>query len=179
MNYYIADTHFGHSSIIRLNDRPFDDVHDMNRTMTEYWNIRVTDDDDVYIVGDFIYKSAEAPEEIISRLRGRKHLIVGNHDAEWMKGVDLGRWFESVENASLILDDRRRQLWLCHYPCMTWPKRAYHVFGHIHNNLPESFWPLLRTYDDAFNAGVDVNAFMPVTFEELADNNARWREECE
>lgn len=175
--YYIADTHFGHANVIRFCERPFDDVRDMDCTMTEYWNLRVTDDDDVYIVGDFIYKAAEPAEEIVGRLRGRKHLVVGNHDAKWMRGVDLSRHFVEVEHALLAVDDRRRRVWMCHYPCMTWPKGAYHVYGHIHNDRPEGFWPLLRTYDNALNAGVDVNAFMPVTLDELIANNARWRAE--
>ena len=33
----------------------------------------------------------------------------------------------------------------------------------------------MRTMDNAFNAGVDVNGFMPVTFEELVANNAEFR----
>lgn len=69
MIYYIADTHFGHANVIRFCDRPLDDVRDMDRTMAERWNLRATDDDDVYIVGDFIYKAAEPAEEIIGRLR--------------------------------------------------------------------------------------------------------------
>lgn len=177
VNYYIADTHFGHANIIRFCNRPFDDVRDMDRTMAEYWNLRVTDDDDVYIVGDFIYKSAEPAEEIIGRLRGRKHLVIGNHDAKWMKGVDLGKHFVEVDHALFTVDDQRRRIWMCHYPCMTWPKGSYHVYGHIHNDRPASFWPLLSTYENALNAGVDVNAFMPATLDELIANNARWRAE--
>ena len=37
------------------------------------------------------------------------------------------------------------------------------------------FWPLLRSRDRVLNAGVDINGFQPVTFEELLENNRSWK----
>ncbi len=59
MNYYIADTHFGHNNILRLSNRPFNTIEEMDRTIIVNWNSRVTDRDDVYILGDFSYKREE------------------------------------------------------------------------------------------------------------------------
>lgn len=176
-NYYIADPHFGHENIIRFCDRPLTGVHEMNRWLEESWNARVTDDDDVFIVGDFAYRSAENVGPLLERLHGRKHLIIGNHDKKWMKTIDPAEHFVEVGQALFTVDDQRRRIWMCHYPCMTWPKYTWHVYGHIHNNKPEEFWPLLRGYDMALNAGVEVNGYMPVTLEELIANNERWRQE--
>lgn len=177
MNYYIADPHFGHANVIRFSERPFADVDEMNRCLIENWNARVGDDDDVFIVGDFAYRNAESPKKLLETLRGRKHLVIGNHDKKWMKAIEPSDYFVEVDHALFTVDDKRRRIWMCHYPCMTWPKYTYHVYGHIHNNKPEEFWPLLRTYDMALNAGVEINGYMPVTLEELIVNNARWREE--
>ena len=33
-----------------------------------------------------------------------KHLVVGNHDSQWMKKVDLERYFESVELMKEVSD---------------------------------------------------------------------------
>ena len=33
MNYYIADTHFGHANILRFDQRPFADVYQMEETI--------------------------------------------------------------------------------------------------------------------------------------------------
>ena len=180
-NHYIADTHFGHENIIRFCDRPFSDVDEMNRRLVEAWNARVSDDDDVYVIGDFAFKSAEHVGSILDRLSGRKHLCVGNHDIKWMKTLDVDDYFVEVGHALYTVDDARRRIWMCHYPCMDWPgakyESSYHVFGHIHNNVCDEFWPLLRTYTHALNVGVEINGFMPVTLEELIVNNERWREE--
>ncbi|MDO5358956.1 MAG: hypothetical protein Q4E80_06235 [Slackia faecicanis] len=60
--YYISDTHFGHANIIRLSNRPFLDIAEMNAELIARWNAKVTDDDDVYMLGDFAYRSIEAPK---------------------------------------------------------------------------------------------------------------------
>lgn len=33
MLYYIADTHFGHESILKMCDRPFDSIDQMNASL--------------------------------------------------------------------------------------------------------------------------------------------------
>lgn len=72
MNYYIADTHFGHNNILRLSNRPFSTIEEMDRTIIVNWNSRVTDRDDVYILGDFSHKS-EDPIQYLRKLKGQKH----------------------------------------------------------------------------------------------------------
>lgn len=180
-SYYIADTHFGHANIIRFCDRPFDSVEQMNAWLIESWNARVADDDDVYVIGDFAYRSATSVKSIVEQLAGRKHLVVGNHDVKWMKTCVPEDLFAEIGHALYNVDEKNRRIWMCHYPCMTWPgsryESSYHVYGHIHNDKPETFWPLLRTYGRALNAGVEVNGYMPVTLEELIVNNERWRKE--
>lgn len=179
--FYIADPHFGHANIIRFEDRPFEDVEQMNRWLVEAWNARVTDDDDVYIVGDFAYRSATSVKSIVEQLAGRKHLVVGNHDVKWMKTFRPEDYFVEIGHALYNVDEKNRRVWMCHYPCMTWPgaryESSFHVYGHIHSNKPETFWPVLRTYKNALNAGVEINGYMPVTLEELMANNERWRNE--
>jgi len=177
--FYIADTHFGHANVIRFENRPFEDVGQMNARLAESWNARVSDADDVYIVGDFAYRSAGHVGSILEGLAGRKHLVIGNHDAKWMRTVDLGGHFVEVGHALYNVDERNRRVFLCHYPCMTWPgarfESSYHVYGHVHSNRDGRFWPLLRTYEHALNACVEVNGYMPVTLDEMIANNERWR----
>lgn len=62
---------------------------------------------------------------------------------------------------------------MCHYPMLSWKhcQRSYMIQGHIHNDTEMDFWPLLATRSNVLNAGVDINFFQPVTFEELVANN--------
>ena len=39
----------------------------------------------------------EDPESILKRLRGKKRLILGNHDGSWTSKVDLRKFFLSVD----------------------------------------------------------------------------------
>ena len=50
------------------------------------------------------------------------------------------------------------------------------IHGHIHNRTDQDFWPLLRARERVLNAGADVNGYGPVPFEELAENNRRFKE---
>lgn len=40
-----------------MNHRPFETIEEMDKTLIRLWNERVTDADDVYIVGDFAYRN--------------------------------------------------------------------------------------------------------------------------
>lgn len=50
------------------------------------------------------------------------------------------------------------------------------VYGHIHNNTDADYWQLIAANDHMLNAGVDINAFAPVTIEEMITNNARFKQ---
>ena len=108
-------------------------------------------------------------EEILKRLKGRKRLIVGNHDGSWMTKADISRYFASIDKF-LETTDGQHALTLCHYPMLTWKhaKRSYMIHGHIHNDTSMDYWPLLAVRENVLNAGADINSFVPVTFDELS-----------
>ena len=176
MIFFTSDLHLGHENCIRLCNRPFSNIDEMDETLIENWNHKVTGKDTVYILGDLIYRSQKPPEEYLRRLRGKKHLILGNHDRGWIRSCQTERFFESVNNL-LYVADEKRQYTLCHYPMMSWPHimRCYMVFGHIHGNTDADYWPLIQANERMLNAGVDVNHFEPVTFEEMEANNLLYK----
>jgi len=145
MIYFTADTHFGHANSIKFCNRPFSDVHEMNEYMIAAWNERVRDNDAVFIIGDMFFKSNIPPAEILPRLNGRKHLIVGNHDGQWMPHQNLNKFFESVDTYYDYHDNDRSYV-MCHYPLLTYQHEMkwYMIHGHIHNSTDLDFWPLLK-----------------------------------
>ena len=50
--FYVSDLHFGHFNILRYDNRPFANTHEMEDVITKHWNSRVRPDDTVYILGD-------------------------------------------------------------------------------------------------------------------------------
>lgn len=114
MNYFTSDLHLGHRNIIRLCNRPFATIEEMDETLIRNWNAKVTNGDTVYILGDLLFRNEKPAEEYLKQLKGKKHLIIGNHDRDWVKKCNLEDFFESVNNLHFI-SDGKRQMTLCHY----------------------------------------------------------------
>lgn len=114
MNYFTSDLHLGHRNIIRLCNRPFATIEEMDETLIRNWNAKVTNGDTVYILGDLLFRNEKPAEEYLKQLKGKKHPIIGNHDRDWVKKCNLEDFFESVNNLHFI-SDGKRQMTLCHY----------------------------------------------------------------
>lgn len=168
MIYYIADTHFGHASVLKFDGRPFETIEEHDRMLIENWNARVTDRDEIYILGDFAYRNEKPEEWYLERLKGRKHLIIGNHDRRLLKNETAMKYFEEADKM-LHVTDGRHELCLCHYPLAEWfgfYKGHHHIYGHIHNHEDDTA-RFMRTRERAFNAGCMLYGYMPVTLEEM------------
>ena len=179
MIFFTADQHFGHANIIKHSARPFSSVEEMDAAFLANWNGVVKPQDTVYILGDLFFRNTVSAEDYLRRLNGKKHLVFGNHDKDWMKKTDLPRFFESVERMSEINDGAHR-ITLCHYPMMTWnhiAKGSYMIHGHIHNNTDADYFKLIRNMPNILNAGVDVNGYYPVNFNTLLKNNEQFKME--
>ena len=148
MRYYISDLHFNHESLNQHMDcRGFSSGSEMNDYMIRQWNSRVRPGDDVVILGDFcLVKTGQEANELLSRLKGKKYLIRGNHD-QFLKKSDfdlsLFQWIEPYKE----LKDKKRKVILSHYPVMCYngqysrdqggnPK-VYMLYGHVHNTFDE------------------------------------------
>lgn len=175
MIFYTSDSHFDHANIIRLCRRPFASVEEMNETLIANWNRKVGADDTVYILGDLLFRSND-PASILSRLSGHKHLILGNHDGQWKRLVDLEDYFESVSRMEKVRDGGRRCL-LCHYPMVMWDTQEcpWMIHGHIHNDTRLDLWPWLAKQPNILNAGVEINGYEPVVFDELVEHNKKFK----
>lgn len=175
MIYFTSDTHFGHKNIIRFCDRPFSSVEEMDEALVSNWNNRVKSNDTVYILGDMFFRSVNA-ESILKRLKGKKRLIKGNHDGSWMTKFDYTKYFVSIDNFLETMDGIH-SFTLCHYPMLTWkhPNKSFMIHGHIHNCTTDDFWPLIVKKDNVLNASTDINGYIPVTFDELIENNRRFK----
>lgn len=166
--FYSADLHLGHYNIIKHSNRPFRSVEEMDKKLIENHNSVVSNDDDVYFIGDLCYKSND-PIKYLKQLNGKKHLIIGNHDGSITKNPVARKMFVEIEHYKEILDNNRRVI-LFHYPIAEWNgyfRKSYHIYGHVHNNFENPVFAYMDSLNNCFNAGVDLNNFMPMTLDDF------------
>lgn len=93
MNYFISDLHLGHKNSLKFDNRPFNTIEEQDKFIIENWNKTITNEDDVYILGDFSWYKSAKTIEIYSNLKGKKHLIIGNHDHKLLKCKEVKKSF--------------------------------------------------------------------------------------
>lgn len=167
MIYYTSDLHGFHENIIRICNRPYVTVEDMNADIVAKWNAKVKSEDDVYILGDMFFKYTDIQQvkDILNTLNGKKHLIKGNHD-KFLKQLRWQDYFEEVVYYKEI-NDNGRMVCLFHYPIEEWNgyyRNSYMLYGHVHGNMDN-----IKQHPRKFNVGVDVNDFEPKTLDELIE----------
>lgn len=158
--WFTADVHDFHKNIFKhcpgrleamrdwawRNDIDFpedeqDQVELMERWIIDVWNKTVSKKDSVYILGDFSFKSAKENEKLLSKLHGKKYLILGNHDGN----VDnLANYFQYIKQIAEYkakgYEDSGNTVCfeMCHYPLRSWNRMQHgtlHLHGHCHNRL--------------------------------------------
>lgn len=129
--WLIGDLHFGHKKIIEYCNRPFSDVEEMNKTLISNWNSVVGKNDEVIAVGDFALMSKDNIIDIGRQLKGRKTLILGNHDqASIQTYYEAG--FEFVSKYPIVKDEFAI---ISHEPLFTNTTSPYvNIFAHVHDN---------------------------------------------
>jgi calcineurin-like phosphoesterase family protein len=180
MNYYFSDTHLGHANVIRMNKRPFNNVDEMDDTILRNINSVVTNNDDLYLLGDVCYKSGRNPVEYLRNMNGKKHLIIGNHDGKILKDPECRRYFVEIEKILNIKDKlhgEEKMIVMCHYPMVEWDgffRGSIHLYGHIHNITENQAYKILRKIDNAYNVGADILEFVPRTLDEVIIYNNKF-----
>ena len=160
--HFTADCHFCQVAIISMAQRPFSSIEEHDQALIDNWNVHVAPGDTVFVGGDFAHKSDNArAARIFDRLRGTKHLVIGNHDGEFVR--TRLPWASVMDRVKITVDGQR--IVLDHYPLRSWESvrsGAIQLYGHVHNRI--DVWP------NSCDVGVDAWDYRPVT---LVDIRAR------
>lgn len=159
-----GDHHFCHANAIKYDKRPFSSAEEMNDIMIERHNKFVKKNDIVYSVGDFCFSNNPNNfEDIKSRLNGKWHLVIGNHDHQ--PKPFLRKHFETIHEIKKIQFNKQKII-LSHYPMYVWDCShygSYHCHGHEHGNLKD-------TYDQTgkiLDVGVMTNNYFPYNIDTI------------
>lgn len=162
--FFTADLHLSHLGVIGFGGRPFRSVEEHDRGLVDRWNNRVTDADDVFVLGDFsLGASARELRRLFGELRGRKHLVLGNHDSAKIQALP----WASPPRDILRITVERQQLFLSHYPCRSWAGMwggTIHLHGHTHGCIQDT--------RHSCDIGVDRWQLRPVTLREIREHLA-------
>jgi len=176
--FFTSDSHHGHTNVIKHANRPFADIQEHDEILIKNWNEVVPPDGIVIHQGDFSMKLKSTKLKwILESLNGIIYLVKGNHEQDIMKKAWAREYFEDIqlrydievmdENGNFkTKNDIFNVIIADHFPLLSWNKKfhgAYHTFGHTHGNL--------KSHPDAkaYEVGVDVNGYKPISYYELMD----------
>lgn len=187
--YFTSDLHLDHTNIIKYCKRPFIDGRSMTEILIEKWNQQITDNDLVFILGDFLWgKNIERLNEVTANLNGKKILIRGNHDG--FKNEDyLNAGFNKVYDL-FEFNYKEYSFTLCHYQMMHWNCSHYgaiHLYGHQHDKKQYTpnhvAYQQLGMSERKMNVCMDSNNFQLFSIneiiEKLKDRPTNWWRENE
>lgn len=168
--FIISDTHFGHHNILNFTAtdgskiRTFQDTAHMDEHMVECWNDTVNNDDIIYHLGDVYFGQGH---EVLPRLKGRKRLILGNHDNG--KDQNLLKHFQKISLWRMFPEYGVLLTHVPAHPSAFEYKNMKNIHGHIHQNTTMTLnedgtqVPDLRY----INVSVEKIDYTPVSLESL------------
>lgn len=152
--WFTSDLHFSHKNINKFCPafRP-KNYDELNEYMIEQWNNVVAPEDIVYNLGDVSFASNfDDLKNVLYQLNGTHHLILGNHDSVVRQniqkllnskkhdGLPLLSSIRDYQKVPFILDDKKINFVLFHYPIEEWDgchRGAYHLYGHLHERIAQ------------------------------------------
>lgn len=169
MNYYIADTHFGHKNIIKYDyangSRNFTTIEEHDKLIINNINEIVTPQDFLYFLGDISWYNPEKTVELLKQINCRNlFAFKGNHD-RCLKDGRVKKMFQGIYDIKQI-NDNDRPVILCHFPIMMYPgqhRGTIHLYGHVHNTKEETDYQEFVCQLDERIKKRDSNRYNPVT----------------
>ena len=144
----------------------------MDEELVKSWNEVVHKDDDVYHLGDVSLGNPTKLTDILNRLNGNIHLIIGNHEKSVFKkttNVERFVWVKPYHEMYI----GKEFVVMCHYAMRVWNKSHHgdgsvHLYGHSHDSLDGHG----KEWGRSMDVGVDsayriLGEYRPFSFDEV------------
>jgi len=151
-DYIYGDMHLGEGGMFnRAYNKTFVTVDEYEQELIKRWNKTIKSDDTVVVLlGDLGRKEAVA--RVMPQLRGKKYLIMGNHDKS---KHFYAPFFVEIFDAPIFVT---RRCVLSHHPIPVEPG-VINIHGHTHNVSLDS--------ELHFNACPEHHGYVPLNFKKL------------
>lgn len=159
--WFTSDSHIHHGFAAKLRGM---EVDEMDKMIIDTWNeqIQSSSSNTIYHLGDFAFGKNDEVRKIRSKLKGKIHLILGNHD--YKNNIQrLTDCFTSIKDL-YTLHYKKEKIILCHYCMDTFDSShydSYHLFGHSHCRFNAS--------GKRMDVGVDGHEFKLWNIDEILD----------
>ena len=157
-----SDTHFNHTNIIKYCNRPFLSSLEMDQVIINNWNNVIDNDDLVFHLGDFAFGLESVGLSILSKLKGKKILIRGNHDRDKIYNSNL--WLNRFNEYQFEHYDIKINM--SHYPQEQFNLDEIYLHGHSHGNLG-------AVRGNIIDVGVDCWEFKPINLDNLLNKGVQ------
>lgn len=160
--------------------RGFNSIDEMNEEYVKRWNNLITDEDDVYVLGDLMLGDNNIGIHYLSQLKGKIHIVFGNHDTTTRREI-----YKNLSNVveaewAIMLTYKKYHFFMTHFPCMTGnlekeslKQMTLNLFGHTHQNS--------NFYEDRpymYHVGVDSHNGCPVLLDDIIEEMYAKVKEC-
>ena len=150
-----SDWHLGHKAILKYR-KCFTTIEEHDRTLIENHKRAVRKNDTTYFFGDMCF--TEESLELIEELKGKKILIQGNHDGQYIK--DKRKLWEVFDD--IIALKNYKGVWFSHCPIHESELRGkYNIHGHTHSAIVDD-----HRY---FNICVEQTDYKPLQIKEVIE----------
>lgn len=184
-----SDLHFSHKRITEITDRnKVTSKEEHNEWLVELWNNQADNGTLTYHLGDFCFATRyDVVAEIVSKLKGQKIFIKGNHDKrehlEQLKKDNLiQNWYDYKE-----IKLGEQYICLFHFSISNWHKQHYGswmLHGHSHGNFQGQGKCLDVGLDSSYNlygkhkffTEQDIAEFMQQRTVHIADQHREYKE---
>jgi calcineurin-like phosphoesterase family protein len=167
ITHFTSDPHYGHRNIISHCNRLFLSTEHMREELIARYNSVVPPDGVTLWGGDCFFCPMSEAATIMSRLNGRKILVLGNHDKNSGRMSSLG--FDVVAK-ELVIDICGVTVRINHYPCQDdrFPDRCpvlkpFEMLIHGHTHSPN------KVNGRQIHIGVDAWAYAPASLQEIEE----------
>lgn len=190
--FFWSDLHLFHEAVLSFDERPFDDLDHMHKSLIKNYNATVPSDGVCYFLGDVSFGSTAETKAIIDQMQGTKICIMGNHDkgmtAMYNSGFDV-----VLYNATIYIAGQKVTLSHCplrgvfredtskmrkHIPGENWHGEyelgdkfsvaddgQFHLHGHCHSRGTAN-GKEIRT-NRQYDVGCPGNGFRPVSASQI------------
>jgi len=130
----LSDMHLGHRNIQKYREI-FTSIEEHDAVLIENYMKTIRKRDTVYFFGDICFTKDSL--ELIKKLPGDKHIILGNHDNQYKEfdATDLAETFQKVYGLHSW-----KRTWLSHSPIHPEELRGkFNMHGHVHDKTLDDY----------------------------------------